>query len=87
MVLSYDEHLAAESAINNLLPWSDSVFEQNWVVRLDFTQSTHLEAGSVDRELHTSLMANSHNTQTGKVANQYNHDVIHFAHDYMDLPA
>ena len=60
----------------NSLSWADSVFQKNWVVRLDFTRSTHLEACSVDGELHTSLVANSCNNLAGKMANQYNLNVV-----------
>jgi len=89
MVLSIDEHQAAERAINQQLPWVDTIFKQNWIARLDFIKSTHAEACSIDRELHAALVANNLHTPAGNIANQYNHDVVHFAHDrrYLDLAA
>ena len=95
-MLTIYEQQRAENAVAALLPpyWVDAKFLRNWNGRLDFVNSTLLEACAMDRELYQVLSKNSignskQNIKAAKKAYKYNCEVIHNADDerYFDRPA
>lgn len=95
-MLTISEQRQAENAVNALLrpSWVDAKFLCNWAGRLDFKNSTLLEACAIDREIQAVLLVNikgktHYDIQADKKAYKYNCEVIHNADDerYFDLPA
>jgi len=91
MVLTKEEHKQATMAVNALHPpsWLNNDFKQNWFCRLDYKNSSHLEACLIDRDLQQILHANLGQTPEGLKAKQYNHEVAHNVDDvrYFKKPA
>lgn len=91
MVLTIVEHRLAANAINSINPpsWVNDNFKKNWICRMDYKNSSHLDACLVDRELQQILHANLGQTTEGCKAKQYNHEVAHNADDirYFRKPA